>query len=111
MLHIIHTKTEQFLPNKLFCGIRSSHMIIQCLVYSFSTQLSTFVLLYNLLKNYHFQLYKEFTSTDISKGFKKMVVKRSDVDRMGGISEASVMGTTHSIRHEEEAAFVNWINV
>jgi len=47
---------------------------------------------------------------DIGHGFKKAVSKRQNVETRGGTSLASVEGTTHSIRKEEQVAFSNWIN-
>lgn len=40
-----------------------------------------------------------------------MVSKRENLQHLGGMSEASSEGTTHSVRQEEQAAFSNWINI
>jgi plastin-3 len=55
-------------------------------------------------------LCSKLRSMDVSTTFKKMVNKRENLKTHGGMSEASVEGTTHSIRVEEQAAFSDWIN-
>jgi len=47
---------------------------------------------------------------DVAQAFKQMVTKRENLQHLGGMSEASSEGTTHSVRQEEQAAFSNWIN-
>jgi plastin-3 len=49
-------------------------------------------------------------SRDFSSTFKKKISKRENVEQLGGTSEASCEGTTHSVRHEEVLAFSDWIN-
>lgn len=39
-----------------------------------------------------------------------MVSRRENLQHLGGMSEASSEGTTHSVRQEEQVAFSNWIN-
>lgn len=56
------------------------------------------------------QLCINLKSQDISNTFKKAVSKRQDVETLGGTSVASAEGTTHSVRHEEQIAFTDWIN-
>ena len=53
---------------------------------------------------------EDLKSREVSTTFKKKLSKRNDVETLGGMSEASSEGTTHSVRHEEQAAFSNWIN-
>ena len=48
---------------------------------------------------------------DVAQAFKTMVSKRENLQHLGGMSEASSEGTTHSVRQEEQAAFSNWINI
>lgn len=50
-------------------------------------------------------------NSDIAQAFKTMVSKRENLQHLGGMSEASSEGTTHSVRQEEQAAFSNWINI
>ncbi|OWF37322.1 plastin-3-like [Mizuhopecten yessoensis] len=50
------------------------------------------------------------STTDIGVKFKKAVNKRQDLHTHGGTSEASVSGTTHSVKHAENAAYADWIN-
>lgn len=50
-------------------------------------------------------------SQDVAQAFKTMVSKRENLQHLGGMSEASSEGTTHSVRQEEQAAFSNWINI
>lgn len=46
----------------------------------------------------------------MAQSFKSSISKRVNLDTLGGISEASSSGTTHSVRHEEQVAFSDWIN-
>lgn len=50
-------------------------------------------------------------NNDVAQAFKQMVSKRENLQHLGGMSEASSEGTTHSVRQEEQAAFSNWINI
>lgn len=50
-------------------------------------------------------------NNDVAQAFKTMVSKRENLQHLGGMSEASSEGTTHSVRQEEQAAFSNWINI
>uniref|UniRef100_A0A1W7R9Y3 Plastin-2 n=1 Tax=Hadrurus spadix TaxID=141984 RepID=A0A1W7R9Y3_9SCOR len=52
----------------------------------------------------------DIKSKDVANSFKSMVSKRENVETIGGMSEASSEGTTHSVRHEEQVAFSDWIN-
>uniref|UniRef100_A0A2I9LPF2 Plastin-2 n=1 Tax=Centruroides hentzi TaxID=88313 RepID=A0A2I9LPF2_9SCOR len=52
----------------------------------------------------------DIKSRDVANTFKSMVTKRENVETLGGMSEASSEGTTHSVRHEEQVAFSDWIN-
>lgn len=57
------------------------------------------------------KLYEEEKGkSDIGVTFKKRVKAREGVDTLGGSSNASVEGTTHSVRKAETVAFSNWIN-
>lgn len=49
-------------------------------------------------------------SRDFSSTFKKKLSRNETLEKLGGMSEASSEGTTHSVRSEEEMAFANWIN-
>lgn len=51
------------------------------------------------------------SSEDVAQAFKTMVSKKENLQHLGGMSEASSEGTTHSVRQEEQAAFSNWINI
>ena len=42
--------------------------------------------------------------------FKQVVSKKENLQTIGGMSEASSEGTTHSVRFEEQLAFSQWIN-
>ena len=53
---------------------------------------------------------EDLKSREVSSTFKKSVTKRENVETISGTSEASNEGTTHSVRHEEQAAFSDWIN-
>ena len=52
----------------------------------------------------------EKSKRDIGVTFKKTVKTRQGVDMIGGTSNASVEGTTHTVRIAETTAFSNWIN-
>ncbi|XP_076318829.1 plastin-2 fimbrin isoform X1 [Tachypleus tridentatus] len=56
------------------------------------------------------KLYTDLKSKDVSSQFKTVVSKRENLQTLGGMSEASSEGTTHSVRHEEQVAFSDWIN-
>jgi len=38
------------------------------------------------------------------------VSTREGIEKLGGMSETSAEGTTHSVLIEEQVAFANWIN-
>lgn len=52
----------------------------------------------------------DLKSKDVSSTFKSSVTKRENLETLGGMSDASSEGTTHSVRYEEQVAFSNWIN-
>lgn len=56
------------------------------------------------------RLYSDLRSKEVSLTFKTVISKRDNIETLGGMSEASSEGTTHSVRHEERAAFSDWIN-
>lgn len=56
------------------------------------------------------QLCADLKAQDVAVTFKTMVSKRENLETLGGMSEASSEGTTHSVRHEEQVAFSDWIN-
>lgn len=56
------------------------------------------------------QLCADLRQKDVALTFKKSLSKRENLETLGGMSEASSAGTTHSVRHEEQVAFSNWIN-
>jgi plastin-3 len=47
---------------------------------------------------------------DVATSFKQVVSKKENLQTIGGMSEASSEGTTHSVRIEEQLAFSHWIN-
>ena len=47
---------------------------------------------------------------DVANTFKTVVSKKENLTTIGGMSEASSAGTTHSVRIEEQLAFSHWIN-
>ncbi|XP_032795189.1 plastin-1 isoform X1 [Daphnia magna] len=49
-------------------------------------------------------------SQDVAATFKKVVSKPENLHTIGGTSNASSEGTTHTIRMEEQLAFSDWIN-
>lgn len=56
------------------------------------------------------KLCSDLKAQDVAVTFKTMVSKRENLEHLGGMSAASSEGTTHSVRHEEQVAFSNWIN-
>ncbi|KAG9510996.1 Plastin-3 [Fragariocoptes setiger] len=53
----------------------------------------------------------DLKAKDVARTFKTMVSRRENLQTLGGMSEASSEGTTHSVRHEEQVAFSNWVNM
>lgn len=52
----------------------------------------------------------ELKAKDVASTFKTAVSKKENVKNLGGMSESSADGTTHSVRMEEQLAFSDWIN-
>lgn len=63
-----------------------------------------------LSKNEFIKLCNDIRSQDVAQSFKSSISKRGNLETLGGMSEASSSGTTHSVRHEEQVAFSDWIN-
>lgn len=63
-----------------------------------------------LTKEEFIQLCMDLRAQDIANSFKQTISKRGNLETLGGMSEASSSGTTHSVRHEEQVAFSDWIN-
>jgi len=58
------------------------------------------------------QLYSSLKQDhDLGRKFLDAVTSRRGVEKLGGMSETSAEGTTHSVMAEEQVAFANWINV
>lgn len=49
-------------------------------------------------------------ANDVASTFKQQVTRKENLQHLGGTSEASNEGTTHSVRVEEQLAFSDWIN-
>jgi len=47
---------------------------------------------------------------DFGRKFLDAVSARSGIEKLGGMSDTSAEGTTHSVLIEEQVAFANWIN-
>ncbi|XP_066997447.1 plastin-2 [Anabrus simplex] len=56
------------------------------------------------------QLCSELKANEVASTFKKVVSKKENLETLGGMSDASSEGTTHSVRLEEQLAFSDWIN-
>jgi len=57
------------------------------------------------------QLYAELKEDrDMGMKLPSLVKKATGVKNLGGLSETSADGTTHTVRMEEQVAFSNWIN-
>uniref|UniRef100_A0A0A9Z8G6 Plastin-3 n=1 Tax=Lygus hesperus TaxID=30085 RepID=A0A0A9Z8G6_LYGHE len=49
-------------------------------------------------------------ASEVASSFKQVVSKKENLETLGGMSDASSEGTTHSVRLEEQLAFSDWIN-
>lgn len=56
------------------------------------------------------QLCTDLKANEVASTFKQVVSKKENLETLGGMSEASSEGTTHSVRLEEQLAFSDWIN-
>lgn len=56
------------------------------------------------------ELCAQLKAQQIAHTFKQAVSKKENLEHLGGMSEASSDGTTHSVRLEEQMAFSGWIN-
>lgn len=56
------------------------------------------------------QLCVDLKSSEAGTRFKQVVSKKENLETLGGMSDASSVGTTHSVRLEEQLAFSGWIN-
>jgi plastin-3 len=52
----------------------------------------------------------DLKSKDVGSTFKTVVSKKENLETLGGMSDSSAAGTTHSVRLEEQLAFSDWIN-
>jgi hypothetical protein len=52
----------------------------------------------------------ELKSKEVASKFKQVVSKKENLETLGGMSDASSEGTTHSVRLEEQLAFSDWVN-
>ncbi|CAI6376926.1 unnamed protein product [Macrosiphum euphorbiae] len=56
------------------------------------------------------KLCSDLKAGEIASSFKQVVSKKENLETLGGMSDASSDGTTHSVRLEEQLAFSDWIN-
>lgn len=56
------------------------------------------------------ELCANLKTQQVASTFKQAVSKKENLEHLGGMSEASSDGTTHSVRLEEQMAFSGWIN-
>lgn len=52
----------------------------------------------------------ELKTKDVASTFKKVVSRKDNLNMIGGMTDQSAEGTTHSVRLEEQIAFSDWIN-
>lgn len=52
----------------------------------------------------------DLKAKDVASTFKTAVSKKENLETLGGMSDSSAVGTTHSVRIEEQLAFSDWIN-
>lgn len=55
-------------------------------------------------------LCSDLKASEVANTFKQVVTKKENLQHLGGTSNASNEGTTHSVRVEEQLAFSDWIN-
>lgn len=55
-------------------------------------------------------IYSNLKASEVASTFKQQVTRKENLQHLGGTSEASNEGTTHSVRFEEQLAFSDWIN-
>ncbi|XP_063220172.1 plastin-1 [Bacillus rossius redtenbacheri] len=56
------------------------------------------------------KLCTDLKANEVASTFKQVVSKKENLETLGGMSDASSEGTTHSVRLEEQLAFSDWIN-
>jgi plastin-3 len=56
------------------------------------------------------QIYADLKIKDQSIHWKTVIKSKKNVESLGGLSQASVEGTTHSVKKEDQTAFADWIN-
>jgi plastin-3 len=63
------------------------------------------------LSFYEFEkLCLELESNEVANKIKQVMLKKENLETLGGMSDASSEDTTHSVRLEEQLAFSDWIN-
>lgn len=70
----------------------------------------SYILNYVWLTIIYFQLCLDLKAGEVASSFKQVVSKKENLETLGGMSDASSEGTTHSVRLEEQLAFSDWIN-
>lgn len=56
------------------------------------------------------QICIDLKAKEVASSFKQVVSKKENLETLGGMSEGSAIGTTHSVRLEEQISFSEWIN-
>lgn len=56
------------------------------------------------------QICVDLKAQEVSSSFKQNLSKKENLEKLGGMSEGSAEGTTHSVRLEEQISFSEWIN-
>lgn len=56
------------------------------------------------------QICIDLKTKEVASSFKQRVTKKENLETLGGMSESSATGTTHSVRLEEQISFSEWIN-
>lgn len=52
----------------------------------------------------------DLKAQEVSSTFKQNISKKENLEKLGGMSDGSAEGTTHSVRLEEQISFSEWIN-
>ncbi|KAG5673574.1 hypothetical protein PVAND_003611 [Polypedilum vanderplanki] len=56
------------------------------------------------------QICVDLKAKEVASTFKQVVSKKENLETLGGMSDSSAAGTTHSVRLEEQISFSEWIN-
>lgn len=88
------------------CGFKIPGFKVRLLEEEFKNKKGNHKLSYDEFED----LCSNLKSNEVASTFKQHVTTKENLQKIGGTSEASNEGTTHSVRVEEQLAFSDWIN-